>query len=106
MKGVMRTKVYKFYSDPGHAWMAVKRRELEILQIADKISSCSYQKGATVYLEEDCDAVLFCRAYKEMFGHEPRLKEKHKPRCMIRTYDAYSNVNETYEEARQWQDGR
>ena len=45
----------KFYSDPGHGWGAVKRRVLDELGIADKITRFSYQKGDTVYLEEDCD---------------------------------------------------
>jgi hypothetical protein len=45
----------KFYSDPGHGWGAVKRKVLTDLGIAHKITPYSYQKGDTVYLEEDCD---------------------------------------------------
>jgi len=45
----------KFYSDPGHGWVAVKRQLLVDLGILDKITLYSYQKGNTVYLEEDCD---------------------------------------------------
>jgi hypothetical protein len=45
----------KYYSDPGHGWGAVKRQLLVDLGIANKISHYSYQKGKTVYLEEDCD---------------------------------------------------
>ena len=45
----------KFYSDPGHGWGAVKRKVLVELGILNKITHFSYQKGQTVYLEEDCD---------------------------------------------------
>lgn len=45
----------KFYSDPGHGWGAVKRKVIDDLGIGNKISFYSYQKGSTVYLEEDCD---------------------------------------------------
>ena len=56
----------KFYSDPGHGWGAVKIQKLYELGIADKISSFSYQKGGTVYLEEDCDMHQFlCAAQSE-----------------------------------------
>ena len=54
----------KFYSDPGHGWGAVKRKVLFDLGIADKISLYSYQKGDTVYLEEDCDLAELVRALK------------------------------------------
>ena len=55
-------KKYRFYTDPGHGWLAVKRQELIDLNIIEKISGFSYQKGQTVYLEEDCDASLFLAA--------------------------------------------
>jgi len=45
----------KVYSDPGHAWGAVKRKVLDQLGITNNITEYSYQKGGTVYLEEDCD---------------------------------------------------
>ena len=45
-----KTNVVKFiHSDPGHAWLAVKTRELSELGIADKISQYSYVKGKTTY---------------------------------------------------------
>jgi len=59
-------KFYKFYSDAGHGWVAVKRQELADLGILNQISSYSYQKGKTVYLEEDCDASLFVNKLKEL----------------------------------------
>lgn len=48
-----------FYSDPGHAWLAVSRQELIDLGILHKVSQYSYQRGEKVYLEEDCDATLY-----------------------------------------------
>jgi len=53
---------YYFYSDPGHGWLAVNYDELVELGIQDKISSYSYVKGNTVYLEEDCDMSHFMDA--------------------------------------------
>ena len=55
----MKTKKYDVYADPGHAWLKVKRTELDKLGIADEISSYSYQRGDHVYLEEDCDLSRF-----------------------------------------------
>ena len=52
-------KVFNFYADPGHGWMAVKKQQLVELGIAAKITPCSYQRGDTAYLEEDGDLDLF-----------------------------------------------
>jgi hypothetical protein len=62
-----------FFSDGGHGWLAVKRSLLVELGIDKKVSHCSYQKGETVYLEEDCDAALFYDAYTlKMTGVSPK----------------------------------
>jgi hypothetical protein len=58
---------YVFHSDPSHAWLEVKRSELEALGIGDEISRYSYQYGLTVYLEEDCDAPAFLAAKGQAF---------------------------------------
>jgi hypothetical protein len=71
----MEIKMHKFYSDNGHGWLSVKRQKLIDLGILEKISSYSYQKGQTVYLEEDCDAALYMDAYKEKFGILPEYNE-------------------------------
>lgn len=55
----MKTKNYKCYSDPGHGWAVVTRKELIQLGIEHKISRFSYQRGDKVYLEEDADLSLF-----------------------------------------------
>ena len=89
MLTTMKTKTYIFHSDPGHGWLAVKRQELINLGILDKISSCSYQKGKTVYLEEDCDYSLFMKA-KEEKGEVVKYKESSRDNKAIRQYDHFS----------------
>ncbi len=56
----MRIQVF---ADPGHSWARVKRIWLHKLEIASTISSCSYERGDWVYLEEDDDLHKFIRAY-------------------------------------------
>ena len=53
-----------FYTDPGHGWLEVPRSLLHELGIAEKISEYSYQRGDSVFLEEDCDYFLFYQAMK------------------------------------------
>ena len=84
-------KTYIFHSDPGHAWLAVKRQELLKLGIADQISGFSYQKGDTVYLEEDCDAGIFMRA-KEAIGEKVEYEESYQEYTSIRGYNPYKST--------------
>jgi hypothetical protein len=85
---MLKTKSYKFYSDSGHGWVAVKIDELINLGIADKISRYSYRKNQTAYLEEDGDMTLFVRA-KMARGEIVTVKEKHSDRSVIRSYSSY-----------------
>ena len=88
-------KVYKFYNDAGHGWLAVKRQELIELGILNDISHYSYQRGASVYLEEDCDATRFinacvrkgwCATVKD-FRYETKFsRNDHSP---IRSYESF-----------------
>lgn len=81
---------FTFYSDSGHGWLAVKRKHLVDLGVADKISTYSYQRGGTAYLEEDRDASVFLAAWKEKYGERPACKEKNTDkRSPIRSYDYY-----------------
>jgi len=83
-------KTYIWAVDAGHAWLAVKQQELINLNIADKISSFSYVKGGTVYLEEDCDAPRFIDAYTQKFGHAPKTKQgKYWDRQPCRSFASY-----------------
>lgn len=78
-----------FYTDPGHGWFAVKRADCEALGILEKISPYSYQRGRTVYLEEDCDASVYFAALRAQ-GIEPTYIEKHTDkRHPIRSYASF-----------------
>ena len=79
------------YNDPGHGWGAVKRDILTTFGIADKVSTYSYQRGQTVYLEEDCDLSLLLGALRQR-GVTPEFIEHHtNRRSPIRSYDHYQH---------------
>ncbi len=82
------TKVFKFYSDPGHGWLAVKVADVSRVNMSAKdFSQYSYTRGSTLYLEEDCDAPKFEKAWKSNFG-EMAYVEKHTDKTHpIRSYD-------------------
>ncbi len=78
------------HSDPGHAWLAVKLSEIEMLGIKTDISSYSYIKGKTAYLEEDCDAPKFIQAMRAK-GIEVEVKDGAcRERSPIRYFKPYS----------------
>ena len=78
-----------YYTDPGHGWFAVKRAELAELGILGQVSHYSYERGRTVYLEEDCDATLYFTAHKAA-GTVPPYIEKHTDkRHPIRSYATF-----------------
>lgn len=93
----MRTE-YCFHEDPGHGWLEVSKNELRELGIADRISRYSYQEISDTdsnldlaFLEEDCDAPIFCDAYKKKFGCDPSFVyevERTDP-SFIRDLDSY-----------------
>jgi hypothetical protein len=79
----------KYYTDPGHGWIAIKRKILNDLEVADKITVFSYQKGQTVYLEEDCDAFLVMQKLSEK-GITVTFDRKHtNNRSPIRNYNRF-----------------
>ena len=81
---------YHFHEDPGHAWLEVKRAELVRLNLIGQISGFSYQRGDTVYLEEDCDASLFI-GEKRKRGEKILFTDSHTNQSSpIRSYDRYS----------------
>lgn len=78
------------HSDPGHAWLAVKLSEIEMLGIQTEISTYSYVKGKTAYLEKDCDAGKFITAMRAK-GIEVEVKEGVcRDRSPIRYFKPYS----------------
>ena len=79
----------KFYSDAGHGWAAVKRQTLIDMGIIDKVSTYSYQRGNTVYLEEDCDLSLLIGVLKSK-NIMPEFKDSHtNGRSPIRSYETF-----------------
>lgn len=85
----MSTFKIKFYSDPCHGWGAVKRKVLFDLGIANKITAFSYQKGDTVYLEEDCDLPTLVTALS-VKGISVEYTQNHtERRHPIRRYDRF-----------------
>ena len=79
-----------YYSDPAHGWYRVLREVLVHFDVADKVSTCSYERGEYVYLEEDCDGPILIRAAEaEGVGvyvkeHKPTQRDSH-----IRKMDRY-----------------
>ena len=59
-------RTFKFYADPGHAWLEVTRQELRAAGVAAEISKFSYADPVSnkVYLEEDSDMGIFLRGAK------------------------------------------
>lgn len=87
----MKIKRLHFHEDGGHGWLAVKRTELDRLGLLDKISNYSYQRGKTVYLEEDCDLECYAVALGlEGIGIE--FVKHYQERSPIRGYTRYHNL--------------
>lgn len=77
------------YEDPAHGWLAVPFSWLEALGIVNQVSCCSYRRGATAYLEEDCDAPLF-RQTAEKHGFRLFVDYLHtNDRSVIRSYPSF-----------------
>lgn len=80
----------KVYSDSGHSWAAVKRSVLNDLDIMHLISRYSYQRGQTVYLEEDCDFPLFVIEMCKLGYWIEHISRDHGTRSVIRSYERFS----------------
>lgn len=79
-------RTFEFVTDPGHGWLKVDFETLAKLDLKlSDFSSCSYlffnsRKGAMqpfIYLEEDCDAGIFARRYKEVTGQEAKTRGRY-----------------------------
>ena len=81
---------FDFYSDPGHGWLEVPMAAIKYLDIADRISECSYVNFSNVYLEEDEDMSTFFTAYRGHYGKEPVIVQKFDDEQRIRGYRHYS----------------
>ena len=85
----MKNLKLNYFTDPGHGWVSVKLQTLKDLGIADKVSTYSYMRGSSAYLEEDCDlGLLFATC--DAIGLKIDLNTKHtNKRSPIRSYAAY-----------------
>ena len=81
--------MFVFHSDPGHGWLEVPMGDLEELGIDGEITPYSYRNGDTAYLEEDCDAGTFFRAYKDRHGKPPEFVEEYRGESPVRSYPHY-----------------
>ncbi len=97
-------KVFKFYNDPGHGWLAVKISDLFEMGVQHSISRYSYIRGMTAYLEEDCDAAKFIEKWKTVnksFHYEQKHTGRNSP---IRSYEPYSvfQAEQVYKKIKGW----
>ena len=77
------------YSDPSHAWVKIPVARLEKLNIRVRISSYSYQRNGTAYLEEDLDAMILVTELKSR-GYEVKFREFNTDkRSKIRSYETF-----------------
>jgi hypothetical protein len=94
-----REQPLKFHFDAGHGWLEVPFMDVLELGIEDRISSCSYQKGDSLFLEEDCDCMHFQRALTDSYPDEPinweymSLSVDNGDFSTIRNYDRYPAID-------------
>jgi hypothetical protein len=62
----MKNKSYDVIEDPGHSWIMVPYKDLMESGVETKVSGYSYRNRQFVWLEEDCDAPLFCNAMEKL----------------------------------------
>lgn len=86
------TKVFKFYHDSKHGFLAVKRQLLEDLGLMNSISVHSRVNGKTFYLEEDADMTVFKNAYELRFGTLETVSIDHGDRSWVRNYSSVGDV--------------
>jgi len=82
-------KTFLFTSDPSHGYLKVPLENLETLGIIDRISEWSFKKGRYAYLEEDRDAPLFVKTWKER-GNAIKFNVRHiSSPAKCRTYERF-----------------
>jgi hypothetical protein len=79
------------HTDAGHGWYSVKRHILEEFVDLSDISSFSYQRGKTVYLEEDSDAPKLIEQLKKQQIEFEIKWYKQRDTSPIRSYDSFTN---------------
>jgi len=82
--------MFRFFEDPYSGYVEVPVTMLNLMGIADKISSYSYRKDNMAYLEEECDFAVFYDAFVEAYGVAPRYERVYIERNPIRQYEQYA----------------
>ena len=78
------------YDDPSHGWLAVKTEYVILSNIS--VSTYSYQRGRTSYLEGDRDAPNWINAMEKR-GFVVFIDHRHTDRnSPIRSYDSYRSL--------------
>ena len=73
----LEPRTFTYLQDPGHGWLIVSRGDLAGAGMSPAdFSSCSYVRGDTLALEEDCDMPRFLKRLDER-GIPYRLREQH-----------------------------
>ena len=69
-------KQFTFHEDGSHGWLEVSYKDVTDVDIHNEISEFSYINRTTekIYLEEDCDMNLFCKAYKAKYDNEIKFQ--------------------------------
>jgi hypothetical protein len=70
-------RTFTHLQDPGHGWLIVSRGDLaQVGMSRADFSQCSYVRGDTIALEEDCDMPRFLKRLDEQ-SISYRLREQH-----------------------------
>ncbi len=92
----IHTVPLRWYSDPSHGWLQVRRRDAERLGILSSISYYSYQskKGEMIYLEEDRDAQILLDALSRSKDCLPKYSNDKSTdeRSRIRSLPSFSHI--------------
>lgn len=90
-EAIMTNKIFTFHSDAAHGWLAVNYNDIRAAELTPSdFSAYSYFKGVTYFLEEDCDAAVFARAWEAKFGYPTIVEVDDGAYSPIREYS--SNV--------------
>lgn len=79
---------FLFISDAAHGWLKAPLTDLALLGIEQEISPYSYVHKGYVYLEEDCDYLVYMTAYHKATPVAPTICEEYQHRFMGR--DCYA----------------
>ena len=69
---LIMNKLFTKHNDAAHGWLEVSYQDITDLNIQNDISEYSYINKTieSIFLEEDCDMSLFCKAYKAKYNKE------------------------------------